>query len=333
MSPKKVMLSAMQSTEKMTLGNYIGALKQWVSMQDQYHCYFFVGDLHALTVPRKAGMSLAENTLLAAATYVAAGIDTKRATLFVQSHVKEHAELQWVLNCHSYMGELNRMTQFKDKSAREGQNIPAGLFTYPVLMAADILLYGTHFVPVGADQKQHVELTRDVAMRMNGLFGDDLFVVPQPLIPARGARIMDLQDPTMKMSKSALSDAGTIFLLDPPEVIEKKLKRAVTDSGSEITYDATKPGIKNLIEIQSVITNKPADEIVKSYAGKQYGHLKVETAQIIISALQPIQKRIKELLDDRTELLHILREGAERARSVASAKVKTVYQRLGLLVE
>lgn len=325
---RPIMLSGVQPTNQLTLGNYLGALKNWVRLQDQFHCFFMVVDQHSITV-KQDPKELRENTWFVAASYLAAGIDPSRCTLFVQSHVPAHNQLAWILNCHAYMGELSRMTQFKDKSQREGTNIPAGLFTYPVLMAADILLYDAKAVPVGEDQKQHLELTRDLAVRMNNLYGEDLFKIPEPFIPKVGARIMDLQEPTKKMSKSASSETGALYLGDSPKEIEKKIKRAVTDSGSEITDDDSKPGVRNLIQIQAAITGKTPAEIVESYAGKQYGHLKVETAQIVVEELKPVQARIQELLADKGELSRILRKGAETARERADAKVATVYERVG----
>lgn len=329
---RKVMLSAVQPSNRLTLGNYLGALKNWVKLQNDYDCLFFAVDMHAITV-RQDPKELREQTYRAIATYLAAGIDPEKVTLFVQSHVPQHAELSWVLTCNAYMGELNRMTQFKDKSARQGQNIPAGLFTYPVLMAADILLYHTDLVPVGEDQKQHLELTRDIAVRMNNVYGDDLFTVPEPYIPPVGARIMSLQDPTSKMSKSDPDPNAAVFLNDSDKEIEKKIKRAVTDSGSEITLSDEKPGIRNLLYIQSAVTNRPVQEILESYAGKQYGHLKVDTAQLVVQALGPIRERTDQLMKDRAYLESILRRGAEAAQQRAQATLANVYQRIGFLTK
>lgn len=329
-SQKKVMLSAVQPTSKLTLGNYLGALKNWVRLQQDYDCLFFAVDLHAITV-RQDPKDLRDQTYRAIATYIASGIDPEEATLFVQSHVPEHAELAWILTCFSYMGELNRMTQFKDKSAKQGQNIPAGLFVYPNLMAADILLYRTHLVPVGEDQKQHIELTRDLAIRMNNIYGKDLFVVPDPCIPPTGARIMSLQDPAAKMSKSDPDPNSAIYLNDTDDQIVKKFKRAVTDSGTEVTYEDTKPGVKNLITIQAAITGKTPDQIVASYAGKMYGHLKVETAEIVRQEIAPVRQKIDEMLQDLSYLDGILRQGAERARERAQKTLTQVYERLGFI--
>ena len=323
------MVSGIQPTNKLTIGNYLGAIKNWVKLQQEYECYFFAVDLHAITT-KQDPKELASNTLFALATYLAAGIDLDHATIFAQSHVRQHAELAWVLNCYSYMGELSRMTQYKDKSSKAGETIPVGLFTYPVLMASDILLYQTDLVPVGADQKQHLELTRDVAIRMNNVYGQ-LFRVPEPYIPKVGARIMDLQEPSSKMSNSASAEFGAVFLNDSPKDIEKKFKRAVTDSGSEIGYQDDKPGIKNLIDIQSAITGQSINSIVESYAGKMYGHLKVETAQIVIEELRPLQERTQAYLSDRGELERILRSGAEKAAKRAEMTLKKVYGAIGFV--
>lgn len=326
-SSKKIMVSGIQPTNKLTIGNYLGAIKNWVKLQREYECFFFAVDLHAIT-SRQEPKELADNTLFALATYLAAGIDLEHSTIFAQSHVRQHAELAWVLNCFSYMGELGRMTQFKDKSSRAGETIPVGLFTYPVLMAADILLYQSDLVPVGADQKQHLELTRDVAIRMNNLYGP-LFRVPEPYIAKVGARIMDLQDPDSKMSKSVSSEMGAVYLNDSLKDIEKKFKRAVTDSGSEIAYSPDKPGIRNLLDIQSVITGRTTEELVSSYSGKMYGHLKVDTASIVIEELRPLQERTNQYLADKGELQRILRAGADKASAKAESTLKAVYSAIG----
>lgn len=327
---KKRILSAIQPTSQPQLGNYLGALINWVKLQDEYDCFYAAVDLHSITL-RHDPKELTENTYTALACYIAAGLDPKKCTLFIQSQVPEHTQLSWVLNCHSYMGELSRMTQFKDKSAKQGANIPAGLFTYPVLMAADILLYQTHLVPVGQDQKQHIELTRDVAERMNNLYKKKLFIIPEPYIAPMGAKIMDLQNPEQKMSKSAETDLGTIFLLDNDKDIEKKIKRSVTDSGSEITFSDDKPGVKNLLTIQSVFTGKSPEALEKEYSGKQYGHLKVDTAEITIQALRPLRENIQKILTDRSELNKILKNGAEKAREAAQKTLKNVYETLGFI--
>lgn len=329
---KKIILSGIQPTANLTLGNYLGAIKNWVKLQNEYRCYFAAVNQHAITV-RQNPDELRENTWFAIATYIASGIDPESSSLFIQSHVPEHAQLAWILNCFGYMGELSRMTQFKDKSTRAGSNIPAGLFTYPLLMAADILLYDANLVPVGQDQKQHVELTRDVGQRMNGLFGEDTFVIPEVYTPPAGAKIMDLQNPTAKMSKSAESDTGTIFLADTPKQVEKKIKRATTDSDTVITYDKeNKPGVCNLLNIQSAILGKSIDELLSNYEGKMYGHLKVETAEIVNVELDPIRARTNELLSDRGELASILKKGAKNAREKAAQTLERVYHRIGFVL-
>ncbi len=326
---KKVILSGIQPTNKLTLGNYLGAIKNWVRIQHDYQSYFMAVDQHAIT-SRPDPEALRHNTLFGIACYIAAGIDTEKCVLFVQSHVPEHSQLAWTLNCFSYMGEASRMIQYKEKSAKAGANIPVGLFTYPLLMAADILLYDTEVVPVGEDQTQHVELTRDIAERMNGIFGDDLFTIPKAVNPPAAARVMDLLTPTSKMSKSAVNEMGSIFITDTAKDIEKKFKRATTDSDTVIAADReNKPGVTNMLEIQSAITGESIAEVVARYEGKQYGHLKVETAQIVIKELEPIQKRAQELLDERTELDRIIRLGAEKAREHASKTIKRVHEKLG----
>lgn len=328
------MLSGLQPSNQITLGNYIGAVKNWASNARDYDCLFFAVDLHAITL-RQDPQQLREQTYRALAVFLASGLESDDLTLFAQSHVSEHAELAWVLNCFSYMGELSRMTQFKDKSAKQGQNIPVGIFTYPLLMAADILLYDAHYIPVGADQKQHVELTRDVAIRMNNLYsrpGSELFVIPEPVIPKVGAKIMSLQDPTAKMSKSDPDPLSAIYLSDTNDQILKKFKKAVTDSGSEITFDAqAKPGVANLLTIQSALTGKSIESLVDAYSGKQYGHLKIETAECVIQTLGPIRDRAALLMQDRSHLDDVLARGAERARKRAAQTLARVYDRVGFI--
>jgi tryptophanyl-tRNA synthetase len=326
---KKVMLSAVQPSNKLTLGNYLGAVKNWVTHQNDYDCLFFAVDLHTLTV-RQDPEELREQTYRIVAMYLAAGIDPQTATLFVQSHVPEHAELAWIFNCFASMGELSRMTQFKDKSAKQ-KNVGVGLFTYPTLMAADILLYHTHLVPVGEDQKQHVEITRDLAIRMNGLYGDDLFTIPEHFPPPMGARIMSLQNPSAKMSKSDPDPNSAVYLTDSDDQIRKKLKRAVTDSGSDIIYDENKPGIRNLLQIQAAILGKTPESIVESYQGKQYGHLKVDTAEIVATAVGPIRDRAEKLMADKPYLDTLLKKGAEKARARAQKTLAEVHRRVGFL--
>jgi len=344
--PKKVMLSAVQPSNRLTLGNYLGALKNWVTLQKDYDCLFFAVDLHTITM-RQDPKELRAQTYRMLATYLAAGIDPAQATIFIQSHVPAHAELAWIFNCFTYMGELSRMTQFKDKSAKasagpegkegkEGKaaqekNVSVGLFTYPALMASDILLYQTHLVPVGEDQKQHVEITRDIAIRMNKIYGDDLFTVPQAYIAPVGARIMSLQDPTSKMSKSDPDSNSAIYLTDSDDKIRNKLKRAVTDSGSEITGDESQLGVSNLIHIQAAITGQSPAEIVAQYLGKKYGHLKQDTAEITVAALQPIRDRTEELVADKGYLNSLLKQGALKAQIRAEKTLEIVYERIGFV--
>ncbi len=327
---KKVMLSAVTPSNTLTLGNYLGALKNWVGFYENYDCYFFSVDLHALTA-RQDPKALLDHTLRALANYLAAGIDPKKAKLFIQSHVRQHAELSWILTCHAYMGELSRMTQFKDKSSKQGQNIGCGIFSYPILMAADILLYQTDLVPVGEDQKQHVELTRDLALRMNHLYDTELFKIPEPFIAPVGARIMSLQNPLAKMSKSDTDPNASIFLTDSNDQIVKKFKKAVTDSGTEITDDPAKPGVKNLLTIQSAITKKPIAELVEGYRGKMYGHLKLETAEMVVAEIGPIRDKSNQILSEQTELMKILREAAQAASVQAELTTTKVREALGLL--
>lgn len=327
----KTLLSGMQPTNQLTIGNYIGALRNWVELQAQYRCFFIAVDLHSITV-RQDPKLLREQTYYLIAAYIAAGIDPSRCLLFAQSHVAEHAELAWILTCHASMGELSRMTQFKDKSARHGQHIPVGLFSYPVLMAADILLYDADLIPVGEDQKQHIELTRDLAERMNGLYGPGTCKLPTPFIGKVGARVMSLQNPEAKMSKSDENPHAAVFLTDSDDEIRKKFKRAVTDSGSVIRFSpADQPGVSNLLSIQSALTGETTDALVEKYQGKQYGHLKVETAEIVVAKIGPLRDRIRALMADKGELDRILRHGAREAREVAAATLRRVYERVGLI--
>jgi len=333
-SSKKIMLSAVQPSNRLTIGNYIGAVMNWAKMQAEHDCIFFAVDLHAIT-DQRGSADLRRQTYQAIATYIACGLDPEKATLFVQSHVPEHAELSWLLTCHATMGEVSRMTQFKDKSGKHGESIPMGLFAYPVLMAADILLYQTNLVPVGADQKQHVELTRDLAIRMNNHYckkeETPLFALPEPWIPKVGGKILSLQDPTKKMSKSDPDVKATLFLDDTDKDIEKKVKSAVTDSGSEISDSDDKPGIRNLLTLQSVLTGKPVAEIVASYAGKQYGHLKVDTAAICVNAIRPVREKTAALMGDLGYLDQVLKRGAENARERAAQTIARVCDKLGFI--
>jgi tryptophanyl-tRNA synthetase len=325
-------LSGMQpSADSLHLGNYIGALTQWVRMQDEYDAIFFIPDMHAITVPQDPA-ELAARTRITAAQYIAGGVDVDKCILFVQSHVPEHAQLAWVLNCITGFGEASRMTQFKDKSVKQGsEHASVGLFTYPILQAADILLYQPEGVPVGEDQRQHVELSRDLAQRFNSRFGQT-FVVPKPFIQKESAKIYDLQEPSSKMSKSASSPTGLINLLDDPKVTAKKIKSAVTDAETEIRFDReTKPGISNLLTIFSSLSGKSVEALVAEYEGRMYGHLKVDLADVVVEHLTPIQARARELLADPAELDRLLAHGAKKAREIASATLARVYERTGFL--
>jgi tryptophanyl-tRNA synthetase len=329
---RPVVFSGMQpSSDSLHLGNYLGALVNWVALQDEADPIYCVVDLHAITVSQDP-KALRESTRRTAAQYLAAGVDVERATLFVQSHVPAHTELAWVLSTITGFGEAGRMTQFKDKSARQGtEATTVGLFTYPVLMAADILLYGTQLVPVGDDQRQHLELTRDLAIRFNSRFGDT-FVVPEALIPKESARIYDLQDPTAKMSKSAASEAGLVKLMDDPAVTAKKFRSAVTDTGREVRYDpAKKPGISNLLDIFAAITGRTIPEIEVEYEGHGYGDFKKDVAEAVVDRLTPIRTRTLELLEDPAELDRLLAIGAERASERAAPMLRTAYERVGLV--
>jgi tryptophanyl-tRNA synthetase len=311
------------------LGNYLGALRNWVIGQHECDAFHGIVDLHALTVTDRPGV-LGASTLELAATLFAVGLDPEVATVFVQSHVPEHAQLGWVMECTVSYGELSRMTQFKDKSAkREADFVSAGLFTYPALQAADILLYDADEVPVGEDQRQHIEITRDIAMRFNGRFGDT-FVVPKIVTPRAGAKVTDLQEPTAKMSKSSNTDAGIVYLLDEPAAILKKFKRAVTDSDGEVRFDRTeKPGVSNLIEILAACTSRTPQQVAGEYT--QYGPLKADAGEAVVEILAPIQHRYHELMGDKAELSRLLRTGAEKARSVASATLERTYSNIGML--
>ncbi|WP_342357815.1 MULTISPECIES: tryptophan--tRNA ligase [unclassified Nesterenkonia] len=325
-------LSGMQpSADSLHLGNYLGALVNWVKMQERYDAFFFIPDMHAITVHQDPA-ELRTRVRRTAAQYIAGGLDVERSTVFVQSHVPEHAQLGWIMTCLTGMGEAARMTQFKDKSAREGADAAGvGLFTYPMLQAADILLYQPHGVPVGQDQKQHVELSRNLAQRFNHRYGET-FRVPEPLIPDAGARIYDLQNPTAKMSKSAASPAGLLNLMDTDKQIAKKIKSAVTDDGTEIRFDqAEKPGVSNLLSIYSALTDRPVLEIVEEYQGRMYGHLKVELAEVVVAKLGPIRDRTEELLEDPAQLDALLATGAAKARAVAGETLAEVYDKVGFL--
>ena len=327
---KKIVLSGIQPSGSPTLGNYVGALKNWYLLQtEDRYCYYCVVNMHALTV-RQDPAELRRRSVETVALLLACGIDPEKSALFVQSHVREHAELNWVLCCNTYMGELSRMTQFKDKSAKHADNINAGLFTYPVLMAGDILLYQTDLVPVGADQKQHIELARDIAIRFNNAYGET-FKVPEGFIPKFGGRVMSLSDPTMKMSKSDPNPNGYVAIMDDPAVIMKKFKRAVTDSDTFIAFDPeNKPGVSNLLSIYTSFTGMTMDEAVAHFDGLGYGSLKTEVAEAVISGLEPVQAEYKRILADKEYLEKVMKEGAEKATAQAMRTLRKVYRRVGL---
>jgi tryptophanyl-tRNA synthetase len=332
MQEKPILFSGIQPSGKLHIGNYIGAIKNWVQLQNQYDCLFSIVDLHSITV-RQDPQLLHERCYEYLALNIACGLDPKNNIIFCQSHVPAHAQLTWILNCYAGMGELSRMTQFKDKSKKYAGNISVGLFDYPVLQAADILLYNTNIVPVGADQKQHIELARDIAIRFNNIYGE-IFAIPKPYIlgETAGARIMSLQEPDKKMSSSDTLESNVIGLLDPPDSISKKLKRAVTDSGKEIRCSADKPGIANLLTIYAAVTNKTIEQIETAYKGEGYGKFKSDVADAVIEFLQPIQARYKELRGDATILNAILRDGAERARDRAQPMLDQVHEAVGFVV-
>ncbi len=323
---KKTILSGVQPSGTLTIGNYLGALRNWATLQYDYNCYFCVVDLHAITV-RQVPAELRQNCLKTLALYLAVGIDPNENALFIQSHVPAHAELSWVLSCYTMYGELSRMTQFKDKSAKHSDNINAGLFTYPVLMAADILLYQPDLVPVGSDQKQHIELARDIANRFNNTYSDT-FKIPEPYMPKAGARIMSLSDPTSKMSKSDFGD-GSIFLLDDKDTVIRKIKRAVTDSGSEVKYAEGKDGINNLMSIYSAFNGKSFEEIEKEFEGKGYGQFKMAVGEVVADALSEIQDKYKTFISDKEQLNKILIEGAQKASYTAEKTLRKVYRKVG----
>lgn len=329
---KPIVFSGAQPSGELSLGNYLGALKNWVGLQDDYDCIYCIVNQHAITV-RQDAEKLKKATLDTLALYLACGIDANKSTVFVQSHVPAHAELAWVLNCYTYFGELSRMTQFKDKSARHAENINAGLFDYPVLMAADILIYQTNLVPVGEDQKQHLELARDIAARFNALYGD-IFKVPEPFIPKAGARVMSLQDPSKKMSKSDDNRNNVIGLLENPKDVEKKIKRAVTDSDDPplVKYDVrNKAGVSNLLDILTGITGKSIPTLEKEFEGKMYGHLKGEVATQVSAMLGELQERYFNYRNNETLLHDIMLEGARKANIRAKETLNTVYDAIGFV--
>ena len=327
---KKVMLSGIQPSGDLHLGNYLGAIKNWVERTDEFDNYYFMADMHTITV-RQNPADLRRRTLTQLAQYIACGLDPEKNTLFVQSHVHQHAELGWVLNCYTMFGELSRMTQFKDKSSKHKENINGGLFTYPTLMAADILLYQPDFVPVGEDQKQHCELTRDVAQRFNGIYGD-VFKIPEPYIPKTGARVMSLNAPDSKMSKSM--PEGCVFMMEKPEDIMRKFKRAITDSDTEncVRYaPQEKPGVANLMSIYSACTGKTFEEIENEFVGKGYGAFKPVVGEAVVETLRPIREETERLLADKGYLEGVYRAGAEKASYVAEKTMRKVYKKVGFL--
>ena len=327
LNDKKVLFSGMQATGNLTLGNYLGALKNWVSLSDEYECFYSVVDMHSITVRQDPSVLRARARKLLM-IYIAAGLDPEKNCIYYQSHVSGHAELAWILNCFTYMGELSRMTQFKDKSAKHADNINAGLFTYPVLMAADILLYQADVVPVGVDQMQHLELTRDLAIRFNNIYGD-VFTVPEPYIGKVGAKIMSLQDPSKKMSKSDENPNASIYLMDDADTIMRKCKRAVTDSEGVILYRDEQPGIKNLIDIYCASTGKTAEEVVREFDGQGYGTLKTAVGEAVVSILEPLQKRVAELEKDKAYIDRIIKENAEKAQYFSNKTLRKVQKKVG----
>ena len=324
---KKVLFSGMQATGNLTLGNYLGALKNWVTLSDEYECFYSVVDMHSITV-RQDPAVLRKRARALLTLYIAAGLDPEKNCIYYQSHVSGHAELAWILDCFTYMGELNRMTQFKDKAAKHADNINAGLFTYPVLMAADILLYQADVVPVGIDQMQHLELTRDIAQRFNGIYGD-VFTIPEAYIGKVGAKIMSLQDPSKKMSKSDENPNGSIYLMDDPDTIMRKFKRAVTDSEGQILYRDEQPGIKNLINIYGACTGKAPDEVVREFDGKGYAEFKPAVGEAVVAVLKPLQDRVAELSKDKAYIDSVIKNNAEKAQYFANKTLRKVQKKIG----
>lgn len=328
---KKIIFSGMQPSGTPSLGNYLGALKNWVKLQDEYNCLYSIVDLHSITV-RQDPTLLRQRSRNLLTLFLALGLDPEKNIIYYQSHVSAHAELAWILNCFTYVGELNRMTQFKEKSQKHAENINAGLFTYPVLMAADILLYQTDLVPVGEDQRQHLEIARDIAIRFNNVYGD-VFKVPEGYIPKAGARIMGLQDPTKKMSKSdSDNDNNVIHILDDLNQIRNKIKRSVTDSENEVRYSADKPGISNLLNIYCAITGKSIEEAEKDFVGKGYGDFKSAVAEVVVDELRPIQEKFKELSADKAYIDSVIKNGAEKANYIAQKTLRKAQKKVGFPV-
>lgn len=329
---KKRMLSGIKPSGDLTLGSYLGAIKNWAERSEEYDCFYFMADLHAITV-RQNPADLRRRTLEQLAQYIACGLDPEKNTLFIQSHVRQHAELGWVLNCYTMFGELSRMTQFKDKSAKNVDNINGGLFTYPSLMAADILLYQPDYVPVGEDQKQHVELCHTIARRFNGVYGD-VFKLPEPFVPKVGARVMSLTNPTAKMSKSENEDTGRVLVMDTPETIMRQFKRAITDSDTEncVHYDKeNKPGVSNLMTIYSACTGKSFQEIEAEFAGCGYGKFKPAVGEAVVETLRPIREEATRIMKDKAYLEQVYRDGAEKAGCVAEKTLRKVYKKVGFV--
>ena len=330
--PKKRMLSGIKPSGDLTLGSYLGAIRNWGARSEEFDCFYFMADLHAIPV-RQNPADLRRRTLEQLAQYIACGLDPEKNTLFIQSQVPQHAELGWVLNCYAMFGELSRMTQFKDKSAKNADNINGGLFTYPSLMAADILLYQPDYVPVGEDQKQHVELCHTIARRFNGIYGD-VFKLPEPYVPKVGARIMSLTNPTAKMSKSENEDTGRVLLMDTPETIMRQFKRAITDSDTEncVHYDKEKkPGVSNLMTIYSACTGKSYDEIEQEFAGCGYGKFKPAVGETVVETLRPIREEAQRIMKDKAYLESVYKEGARRASFVAEKTMRKVYKKVGFI--
>jgi tryptophanyl-tRNA synthetase len=324
------MLSGIQPSGDLHLGNYLGAVKNWTELADKFDCYYFMADLHSITV-RQDPKELRRRSVTQLAQYIACGLDPEKNTLFIQSHVHEHAELGWILNCYTMFGELSRMTQFKDKSAKHTDNINGGLFTYPSLMAADILLYQTDYIPVGEDQKQHCELTRDIAIRFNNIYGET-FKVPEPYIPKVGARVMGLSNPTSKMSKS--DPSGCVFLMDKPDEIARKFKRAITDSDTEncVRWDpANKPGVANLMSVYSSVTGESFEEIEKEFAGRGYGDFKPAVGDAVIETLRPIRENAEQMIAEKAYLQEVYTKGAEKASAIARRTLRKVYKKVGFV--
>lgn len=330
MENKKTIFSGIQPSGSLTLGSYLGAIKNWVELCDTYNSYYCIVDMHAITTRQKPA-ELRSRTLEQLAEYIACGLDPEKNTIFIQSHVSAHAELSWVLSCYTMFGELSRMTQFKTKSKSNEDNINAGLFTYPSLMAADILLYQSDLVPVGGDQKQHVELSRDIAIRFNGIYGD-VFTVPEPYIPKVGARIMSLSSPENKMSKSDKDPGGCIYIMQSPDEIMRSFKRALTDSDSTVRYDReNKPGISNLMQIYSAVTGESFDKVEEEFEGKGYGDLKLCVGETVVETLRPIREEANRLLSDKSYLESIYKDGAEKASNTANKTIRKVYKKIGFV--